>query len=89
MKTLVVYNKEGQIIFTQTNATSSYNLIVADVPDGKEIDGVDAINNKVLLRDSSIDKSELEKTNEKILQLQAKIQEAMSVLDEVLNGGGC
>ena len=28
MKTLVVYNKEGQIIFTQTNATDSYNLII-------------------------------------------------------------
>ena len=30
MKILVVYNKEGQLIFTQTNATDSYNLIVED-----------------------------------------------------------
>ena len=31
MKTLVVYNKQGQLIFTQTNATDSYNCIVEDV----------------------------------------------------------
>ena len=37
MKTLVVYNKEGNIIFTQTNAIDSYNLIVEDVADNKEI----------------------------------------------------
>ena len=35
MKILVVYNKEGQLIFTQTNATDSYNLLVEDVADNK------------------------------------------------------
>ena len=30
MKTLVVYDNTGQLIFTQTNATDSYNLIVED-----------------------------------------------------------
>ena len=30
MKILVVYNQQGNLIFTQTNATDSYNLIVED-----------------------------------------------------------
>ena len=51
MKTLVVYNKEGNIIFTQTNATDSYNLIVEDVADNKEIIGVDTSTGKCILVD--------------------------------------
>ena len=31
MKTLVVYNLQGQLIFTQTNAIEQYNCIVEDV----------------------------------------------------------
>ncbi len=37
MKTLVVYDNNGQLVFTQTNATDSYNLIVED---NKEVIGV-------------------------------------------------
>ena len=47
MKTLVVYDKQGNIIFTQTNATEQYNCIVEDVADGKEVVGVDVKNNKL------------------------------------------
>ena len=46
MKTLVVYNNNGQLIFTQTNAIDSYNLIVEDVADNKEIIGVDLLTGK-------------------------------------------
>lgn len=37
MKILVVYDNNGQLVFTQTNATDSYNLIVEDVADNKEV----------------------------------------------------
>ena len=51
MKTLVVYNNKGQLVFTQTNATDSYNLIVEDVADNKEVVGVDVKNKKLILAD--------------------------------------
>ena len=30
MKTLVVYDNKGQLVFTQTNVTDSYDLIVEE-----------------------------------------------------------
>ena len=48
MKTLVVYNTDGQLIFTQTNATEQYYLIVEDVPDNKEAIGVDLSTGKLV-----------------------------------------
>ena len=51
MKTLVVYDKKGNIIFTQTNATEQYYLIVEDVADNKEIIGVDTSTGKCILVD--------------------------------------
>ena len=51
MKILAVYDNTGQLIFTQTNATDSYNLIVENVVDGKEIVGVDVKNKKLILAD--------------------------------------
>ena len=51
MQTLVVHNQKGQLIFTQTNVTDSYNLIVEDVADNKEIIGVDTSTGKCILVD--------------------------------------
>ena len=48
MKTLVVYNKQGQLIFTQTNATDSYNLIVESVAEDKEAIGIDLSTGKLV-----------------------------------------
>lgn len=75
MKTLVVYNSKGNIIFTQTNATDSYNLIVEDVADGKEVVGVDVKNNKLILADKQA-------TTE---QLRAKEAELESTKAELSN----
>ena len=60
MKTLVVYNKQGQLIFTQTNVTDSYNLIVEDVADNKEIVGVDVATRKCILADKQATTEEKE-----------------------------
>ena len=72
MKTLVVYNKQGQLVFTQTNATDSYNLIVEDVADNKEIIGVDTSTNKCILVDRQATTEEKEQLK---LQLESKNKE--------------
>ena len=46
-----MYNTKGNIIFTQTNATDSYNLIIEDVADGKEVVGVYLSTGKCILVD--------------------------------------
>ena len=51
VKTLVVCDSKGNIIFTQTNVTDSYNLIVEDVADNKESIGVDTSTWKCILVD--------------------------------------
>lgn len=85
MKTLVIYDSEGNILFTMNNATKTYKMLVTSVGEGQEIDSVDTINNKIILRDAP--KSEIEKTNEQLLQLQAKIQEVMTAVDTLVMGG--
>lgn len=84
-KTLVIYDSEGNILFTMNNATKTYKMLVTSVGEGQEIDSVDTINNKIILRDAP--KSEIEKTNEQLLQLQAKIQEVMTAVDTLVMGG--
>ena len=73
VKTLVVHNKEGNIIFTQTNATDSYNLIIEDVPDGKEIVGVDVKNKKLILADKQATAEELRVTKAKLESTKAEL----------------
>ena len=51
MKTLIVYDKQGQLIFTQTNATEDYNFLVEDIEDNKEIIGVDISKKKCIVVD--------------------------------------
>ena len=51
MKILVVYNKEGQLIFTQTNATEQYYLTVEDITEDKEVIGIDLSTEKYILVD--------------------------------------
>lgn len=87
MKTLVIYNQQGQLIFTQTNATDSYNCIVENVAENKEIVGVDVSTGKCTLvdklatteekeaikRELEEKNKELEETKQKLLQTQATI----------------
>lgn len=74
MKTLVVYNTDGQLIFTQTNATDSYNLIVEDVADGKEVVGVDIKNKKLILADKQA-------TAEQLRAKEAELESTKAELD--------
>ena len=53
MKTLVLYNQDtGNIIFTQTNATSNYACLVEDIPEDKAPVSVDVSTGKCILGDS-------------------------------------
>ena len=50
MKTLVVYNNIGNIVFTQTNAAGNYACLVEDIDEDKAPVSVE--NNKCILGDS-------------------------------------
>ena len=89
MKILVVYNPQGDILFTQTNVTEDYFCLVEDVADNKEIIGVDTSTNNFILADrlatteeKEILKKELE-TKEK--ELESKDNELVSTKQELLN----
>lgn len=100
MKTLVVYDTKGNIIFTQTNATEQYNCIVEDVADNKEIVGVDVSTKKCILVDKQATteekerlkveleakNKELEETKQELLQTQAKLVDA--TYNNLLENGG-
>ena len=73
MKTLVVYNKQGQLIFTQTNATDSYNLIVEDVAENKEIVGVNLSTEKCILVDKDATTEEKETIKRELLKTQEEL----------------
>ena len=82
-KTLVVFNSKGQPIFTQTNATENYNLLVEDVSEDKEIIGIDTSTSKCILADRQATteekealKKELEKTKQELLQTQVELVDA-------------
>ncbi|WP_321833877.1 hypothetical protein [Clostridium butyricum] len=87
MKTLLVHNKQGQLVFTQTNATEQYSCIVEDVGDNKEIIGVDISTGKCitvdrqatteekeqLKRELNEKNKELENTKQELLKTQAAV----------------
>ena len=82
MKTLVVYDNKGQLVFTQTNATDSYDLIVEDVADNKEVIGVDMSTGKCILADRQATTEEKEQLK---LQLESKNIELEKTKQELLD----
>ena len=93
MKTLVLYDKNKDIVFIQKDANSSYKLICKEVPDDKEVIGIDD-NNEFILADKVATaeeneqlqlkledtNKELEVTKKKLLDTQAKY------VDVIYNG---
>lgn len=80
MKTLIVHNKQGQLVFTQTNAIEEYSCIVEDIADNKEIVGVDistgkciTVNREATTEEKEALKRELEAKNKELLQTQAEL----------------
>ncbi|NFE94537.1 hypothetical protein [Clostridium botulinum] len=89
MKTLIVHNEKGQLIFSQTNATEQYNCLVEEVADNKEVIGVDLKTNKFILADrlaTTEEKEQLKRELEaKNLELENKNKELKLKSNELAN----
>lgn len=75
MKTLIVNDTEGNIIFTMqgTEIQDNYSCIVADIEEGKEIVSVDVSTGQVITKEKG--PSELEKLQSENEELTDKVIE--------------
>ena len=65
MKTLIVYNENGNVVFTKSVTTDNFNLLISeDVPDGREVEQV--INGIVILKDTE----EMKEIKKRIKELE-------------------
>ena len=89
MKTLIVYDSKGNLVFTQTNALEKYNCIVEDVADNKEIIGVDISTRKCITVDrpaTTEEKEQLKRElNEKNIELENTKQELLKTQAAVVD----
>lgn len=75
MKTLIVYDDEGNVIFTLNNITSQYGLLIEDINNDKQVVKVDVENKKCILED-----------NDDIKKLKNKIEnEQLQGLENINN----
>lgn len=82
MKTLVVHNYDGELIFTQTNVLGEYSCFVEDIEDTKEIIGVDISTNKCILTDRQSTTEEKEQLQVELEAKNAELEETKSELLE-------
>ena len=80
MKTLVVYDNNGNILFTQSPVVDDYtcNYLIADVPEDRVVARVE--NGEVILEDTpevKEAKERLKKLNEEISKIKLKLLENM------------
>ena len=52
MKTLIVYDDEGNVIFTLNNITSQYGLLIENINNDKQVVKVDVEHQKCILEDN-------------------------------------
>ena len=65
MKTLIVYNENGNVVFTKSVTTDNFNLLISeDVPDEREVEQV--IDGMVILKDTE----EMEKIKKRMKELE-------------------
>ena len=69
MKTLIVHDKDGNIVFTSSPAESTYKLIVEDVPDDRV--PIKVNGDEVILDDTK----EVKETKERLKEIEAEEQE--------------
>ena len=80
MKTLIVYDNNGNILFTQSPVVDDYtcNYLIADVPEDRAAARVE--NGEVILEDTpevKQAKERLKKLNEEIYEIKLKLLESM------------
>ncbi len=81
MKTLLVYDSKGNLVFTQTNALEKYNCIVEDVEHDKEVIGVDISTRKCITVDRQATTEEKEQLKR---ELESKNKELETTKQELL-----
>lgn len=65
MKTLIVYNENGNVVFTKSVTTDNFNLLISeDVPEEREVEQV--IDGMVILKDTE----EMEKIKKRMKELE-------------------
>ena len=65
IKTLIVYNENGNVVVTKSVTTDNFNLLISeDVPDGREVEQV--IDGMVVLKDTE----EMEKIKKRMKELE-------------------
>ena len=65
MKTLIVYNENGNVVVTKSVTTDNFNLLISeDVPDGREVEQV--VDGMVVLKDTE----EMEKIKKRMKELE-------------------
>ena len=65
MKTLIVYNENGNVVFTKSVTTDNFNLLISeDVPEEREVEQV--IDGMVILKDTE----EMQKIKKRMKELE-------------------
>lgn len=65
MKTLIIYNENGNVVFTKSVTTDNFNLLISeDVPEEREVEQV--IDGMVILKDTE----EMEKIKKRMKELE-------------------
>ena len=82
MKTLIVYNENGNVVVTKCVTTDNFNLLISeDVPDGREVEQV--IDGMVVLKDTE----EMEKIKKRMKELEDILKSLkLDLLKEEMRG---
>ena len=82
MKTLIVYNENGNVVVTKSVTTDNFNLLISeDVPHGREVEQV--IDGMVVLKDTE----EMEKIKKRMKELEDILKSLkLDLLKEEMRG---
>ena len=82
MKTLIVYNENGNVVVTKSVTTDNFNLLITkDVTDGREVEQV--IDGMVVIKDTE----EMEKIKKRMKELEDILKSLkLDLLKEEMRG---
>ena len=82
MKTLIVYNENGNVVVTKSVTTDNFNLLISeDVPEEREVEQV--IDGMVILKDTE----EMEKIKKRMKELEDILKSLkLDLLKEEMRG---
>ncbi|ALP91167.1 hypothetical protein HMPREF1084_01924 [Clostridium butyricum 60E.3] len=81
MKTLIVYDLTGNLLFTQSNITEQYRCIEEEIDESKEVIGVDVVTEKCILVSRQATTEEKERLK---LELQEKNRELEDIKENLI-----